>query len=258
MATYQVQDLCEQILHQVKTSQLNFSISETPFSLEIKIKKKFVKAFSEQAKTSSKLPFCEQAKPNTKLNFSPHQNLSMSDRNEQKMSIPNSQLFPIPPPGYPGYRAQAVAEHNPTNSLLEQSGPSSHMAIDTTSTVFDNCLKNHVSKVPKFPFKDPIMPQNPNMSLSTSLVVQSSSMTHSFSNSPLYHEKQIEETCSLPPYSALQTFPQPCSNTSSPVSPTSKVLPSITGSTGWCPTSSSSRGVVEHNYFLHSQIYLYN
>ena len=43
MVVITVQDTCDQqILKEVKQSDLNFVISETPFSLEIIIKKKFV------------------------------------------------------------------------------------------------------------------------------------------------------------------------------------------------------------------------
>jgi hypothetical protein len=93
----QVQDIREQILRHVKSTHSNFPISETPFSLEIKSKKRFITLYSE---------------PSSNFNFSSHQiqNLLKSHRIEQKFSIPQS--FPLPPPGYQCNKDQkAPAQH---------------------------------------------------------------------------------------------------------------------------------------------------
>ena len=62
------QELCDQILKYVKISNLNFVIAETPFSLDIKLKKKFVTSFSEPAN-----PFrpSDQFNSNSKVERSP-------------------------------------------------------------------------------------------------------------------------------------------------------------------------------------------
>ena len=52
MSSSVVQDICDHILRQVKTSNLNFVITETPFAMDIKIKKTFLKKFNEPDKTN--------------------------------------------------------------------------------------------------------------------------------------------------------------------------------------------------------------
>ena len=106
MSTSEVQDICDQILRHVKTSNLNFVISETPFSVEIKIKKTFVKQFNEPEKkphtkntmkpTTTKVLNTTSNQSESPISNSPMKNWSTQPGNltsTQPMNLPSTQAI---------------------------------------------------------------------------------------------------------------------------------------------------------------------
>ena len=186
MANHQVQDICEQILQQVKSSKLNFSISETPFSLEIKIKKRFITPYP-----SSKVNFLSQQK----------QNLSNSQRIEQKFSI--AQSFPLPPPGYQCNRDQKAPPPHPhelPSEVEPQKLPLGHRQVPQQPLHHNPQLCNSLSETSSTAQKCPILAfaQESN---------KSSPLVETFLSSHFYQKHQ-EESLSTTHVLDFQDFPK--------------------------------------------------
>ena len=103
MAT--IQDICDQILKNVKLSNLNFVIAETPFSLEIKIKKKFLRTFSDPA---------QALKPSSYLNHSRIESSNINQSVKQAMKFPSTMSM----------NPSSFLYMNPTSSLSMNHNPS--------------------------------------------------------------------------------------------------------------------------------------
>ena len=69
--------VCEQILFLIKNSDLNFQLKETPFSLDISLKKRFVNHWNQSSQNHQSQNFVYPGSPQNETIFhpsAPHQN----------------------------------------------------------------------------------------------------------------------------------------------------------------------------------------
>ena len=143
MASF-VQELYDQILKHVKNSNLNFVIAETPFSLDIKIKKKFVRTFSAPAKTFQP---SDHFNSNSEVTKSP-QSFSMDPINLASSQSVDSTNNNKPTDYAPTLNMSNTLFTNPisTSSKLPMTGTTPTLPTDYTRTLQMPMLSQNSSK----------------------------------------------------------------------------------------------------------------
>ena len=242
-------ECCEKLLQQVKGSNLHYTLSENAFSVEIKIKKRFIdqKPASDLLQKSSSLQNQVSRNPfpgKKVLRKNIQKNLNFRDvQNQNPLNLPVLSPGPLfPPPGFPSLHHDQLYLANPFTSKI-QLPPHPSMTRSNLDTLNPSTITNSLMAS----VNNSTQTLKPSMTNSTSPHMNPSTTTNTTGHHSNFSNKK--HSCAPLPMITANTL-----SSSMPNNLELSLNPSMTNSTMSMNTSLINRGSPTLKNYVNSSI----